>query len=95
MRKKQVNEAIIGDKYKLATDAYNIILMEKNIKKKDKTEYWVNIAYFSSPEHALKEIVRRDIKEAWAKDFETVVKEIARLDKMIDGLNGKPLPNLL
>jgi hypothetical protein len=95
MRKKQVTEAVIGDKYKLATDAYNIILMEKNIRERDKVEYWVNIAYFSSWEHALEEIVRRDIKEAWVKDLEYVVKEIARLDKMIQGLRGTPMPELL
>ena len=95
MRRKNITPEIsIGDKYKLSADSLNIILQEKSVTKKTGKEYWVNIAYFSSWENALEWVVDKDIREAWVKDLEYVVKEVARLEKMIEGLRSKPLPEL-
>jgi hypothetical protein len=93
------------NKYKLSSDPLNIILQEKRTvtgtgKKKPTVRkvgdvFWSNIAYFSTPENALKYVIQKEIKESWVDDLKELVKEVSKLEKMIDGLSFKSLPQIV
>jgi predicted transcriptional regulator len=57
--------------------------------------YWNNIAYFASPENALKYVIQKEIRENWVDDLKELVKEVSKLEKMIDGLSFKSLPQIV
>ena len=58
--------------------------------KTQKKHYWVNEAYFSNPKNALRYIVDHEIRATGFDKFETIVKKVNELYRLIDGL--KPLP---
>lgn len=103
MRSKK--EVEFMDKYKLSSDPLNIILQEKQIvtgggKRKPTVKqigdvYWNNVAYFSTPESALKYVIHKEIRESWVSDLKELVKKVSELEKMIDKLPFKVLPQIV
>ena len=82
-------------KYKITSDSMNIILQEKQHNKKRNFDYWESIAFFSTPKNALDYIIDKEIKESWVDDLKLIVKKIDKLEKSIDGLNNKHLPEIV
>lgn len=85
----------INNKYQLTSDSMNIILQEKAYNKIKKKHYWRNIGYFGTPYNALIFLIKHEIKGTGFTDLEKIVAKIDELHKLIDGLKGKPLPELL
>ncbi len=97
---------LIGDKYKLTSDKYNIILWEKKTitgtsrnphlrnPKNIGAIKWIERAYFSLPKDALEYFVNNEIKETGFKDFETVVEKQNELYALIQGLPDNIMPQL-
>ena len=93
MKRKEVE---VMNKYRLTADPMNIILQEKQTitgegKKKPTIRkvgdtYWKNIAFFSNPKEALKYIIEKEIRELWVEDLKELVKEVSKLEKMIDAI---------
>lgn len=81
----------IGTKFQIVSDALNVTVQERLYNKKQGVHYWSNIAYFSTPKHALKFIVDNEIMGAGLDDFVKVIEEIDKLYKLIEGLNTKHL----
>ena len=81
----------VGTKYQIVSDSMNVTVQERQYNKKQKTHYWENLAYFSSPKNALKFIMDNEIMGAGLDDFQQVIKQIDGLYQLIDGLSFKPL----
>lgn len=75
----------IGD-YKLESDTHNITLSEKRINKKTNTVYFKHIAYFATPQNALKYLVDLELRLDGFKDLETITKKQQELYTLIDSL---------
>jgi hypothetical protein len=83
---------IIGDKYKIISDKFAVILMEKKVVSgKPK---WKELYYFSNPQNALDALVDKEIMETGFKDFETVCKKQDELYKLIKSIDDDKLPQL-
>ena len=85
---------MIGEDYKITSDSLNVIINQRHVNTGAKRalaenigkEYWMQVAYFSSPKNALKFIVDNEILGTGLSDFETVVAKIDELKALIDGL---------
>ena len=85
----------IGD-YKLESDTYNITLSEKKIVKRGKNigkSYFTPMAYFATPQNALKYLVDLELRLDGFKDLETITKKQQELYTLIDSLRGLPKPH--
>ena len=74
----------IGVDFALGANSLNIILYEKHIGKKGKSEgkeIWQESAYFSTPHNALDYLVEHQIKKTELKDLKTIC-------LMIDEIKG-------
>ncbi len=77
---------LVGNKYKIETDALNVTLFQRgNIKTGGKV-YWRPIAFFSSFENALDRLVDLEVMETGLKDFLAVVKKQKELYQLIKSL---------
>jgi len=76
----------IGTKYKIESDSLNIYLKERHENKKTGEVYWRSIGYFATPQAALKSLVLLNVRESELKDLETVIKELNKIYRKIDGL---------
>jgi hypothetical protein len=77
---------LIGKKYKVESDAMNVILYEKEIAKKDGDIRWRPMAYFSSIKYALRYLVNLELKATGLKDLETVNKKQEEILALINSL---------
>jgi len=77
---------IVNNKYRITSDALNIILQVKGYRKETKEEYWKNEAYFSSYQSAFKYLVDSEIKATGLPDLKTVLDKIDELYQLINGL---------
>jgi hypothetical protein len=82
---------IIGTKFKIESEPMNIILSQK-IKRQsragEKYVAWKVIGYFATVENALHELVNLKVRESHLKDVRTIMAEIEKLHKMIEGVSG-------
>ena len=97
---------LIGDKYKITADKYNVTLWGKktitgtsknpSMRNQSKVgqEYWKEIYFFSTPKNALDKLVDLEVMETGFKDFETVCKKQDELYKLIQQLPDDLLPQL-
>lgn len=84
----------INDEYKLESDALNIILLKKYVKKKKDDSDLISydyrpIGYYSNVEMALKGMCKKEILGTGFTDFETIVAKVEELHKVIEGLKFK------
>ncbi len=79
----------IGD-YKLDSDTYNITLSEKRTNKKANTVYYKQIAYFATPQNALKYLVDLELRLDGFRDLETITKKQQELYTLIGSLKRLP-----
>jgi len=75
---------LLGRKYKIESDSLNVTLFQKQTSKKTGNVYWRSIAYFSSPQNALKYLANQTAMQTELKELETVVK---KLDEIYDLIN--------
>ena len=76
----------LGTNYKIESDALNVTVYQRQIKKKDGSEYWKAIGYFSRFQNAIKFIADLEINEAGMKDFGEVVKKQGEIYQLIEGM---------
>ncbi len=76
----------VGRKYKIESDALNIMVSLKKTTKKTKKEYWISIAYFSSVKNALKYMVDLEVNETGLKELKEVARKQEELYRLIEGL---------
>ncbi len=81
---------LIGDRYKVESNALNITLYQKGISKTNGNTYWRPIAYFATVENALVHLVDLEVAETGLKDFRTVVKRQKELYQLARGLGNSP-----
>lgn len=92
--KKKPGTLNLMGKYRLTSDAMNIILEEKFRNQKQQKYFWRTIAYFSTPQNALRFVVQKEIRETWVEDLQTVIKNTEKIYKTIDGLDAGCLPEV-
>ena len=80
---------LVGKKYKIESDSLSITLFEK-AKSKISVTTWRAIAFFSSPQNALKYLVNLEVMETGMKDLAAVVKKQDELFTLITKLEGLP-----
>ncbi len=74
---------LIGDKYKVESDALNVTLYKLVKVKKTGATNWKPIAYFSSLSNALDHLVDLEVMETGLKDFRAVVEKQKELHQLI------------
>lgn len=77
---------LIGNKYKLESDALNVTLYQKNTSKNTNGVYWRPIAYFSGLIAALEFLIKFEVMETGLKDLKTVVAKQKELLALINDL---------
>jgi hypothetical protein len=77
---------LIGKKYKVGSDAMNVILYEKEITKKNGDIRWRPMAYFSNIKYALRYLVNLELKTTGLKDLETVNRKQQEILALINNL---------
>jgi len=78
---------LIGNKYQVRADPLQYILEEKRINRKNNTEYWVAVGYFSTLQNALKHLVNLNVRATELKDLETVVERMEQIYKEIKAID--------
>ena len=85
---------LIGNRWKVESDAMNYILSEKHVSKKPGEgygkEYWLAIEFYAHVSSALKELVDMEVRGTGLTDFILVVDKIAELKKLINELELSP-----
>ena len=77
---------LIGKKYKVESDDFNVTLYEKNKSKNTGLIYWRPVAYFSNIKNALKFLVDKKVMETGLVELKTVIKKQEELYRLIKGL---------
>ena len=80
---------LIGNKFKVESDAMNVTLFEK-AKSKTATTTWRPIAYFSNFQTALNHLVDLEVMETGLKDLKTVVEKQNELYALVKQLKTIP-----
>ena len=80
----------IDNKYRVASDKYNIILQKRAVKKNGNEEY-DTIAYFYSFHELLKYFADMEIKSTGLKDLELITVKQDEIYKTISGINNVPV----
>jgi len=84
---------LIGTKWKIEANKYNILLYKKYAQIKGKNqgvEQWKVEGYFRTVAGALKFLVDSEVKETQLRDLKTVVAKQDELYKLIEGLKDLP-----
>lgn len=81
---------LLGERYKLESDSFNVSLYKRVEVKKTGGTRWKPIAYFSSPHNALRYLVGLELMETGMADLKTVVKKQEELYTLINSLRGMP-----
>ncbi len=85
----------IGHRFKVESDAMNIILSKKVTRtRKDTGEKYIDwevVGYFSTPKGLLHELVNQGIRDTQLKDLKTIVNKLDELHALIDNLNPQVL----
>jgi len=76
----------IGKNYKIESDAMNVTVYQRQVRKKDKSEYWKAISYFANVKNALKFIADLEVNETGMGDVKTVIKKQEEIYTLIDSL---------
>ena len=78
----------IGIRYKIESNAKNVILYEKVKCKRLSTgetyEDWREIGYYATVESALNGLIDQKVRDSELKDLEVVLKEISDLREMVE-----------
>ena len=85
---------LIGKDWKIESDPLDITLSQRIIRKSKNGTYhkvWRVEGYYSSVASALKGMVDQEVLGTGFSDFETVVKKIDELHKLIDGIATQPM----
>ncbi len=77
---------LIGKKYKVESDALNVILYEKEIAKKTGVLRWRPIAYCSSVKHVLRHFANLELKSTGLQELETISKKQEEILTLINSL---------
>jgi len=77
---------LIGDKYKIESDSFNVSLYKSVNVKKTRGIRWQPIAYFANVTNALDHLVDLEIMETGLKDFRVVVEKQEELYQLIRSL---------
>jgi len=77
---------LIGKKYKIESDTYNVTLYEKGVSKVRGNTYWRPIAYFATVKNALEYLINLEVNQTGLKDLKTVSKKIDELIGLVRGL---------
>ncbi len=81
---------IINKNYKIESDELNVTLFKRSTRgekaKNPGAECWTPIAFYSTPENALKGLIDLEIKGTGMIDLEKVVEKINELKADIRGL---------
>ena len=83
----------IGNKYKIESDSLNVTLYKKEKSRKTGDINWRAIAFFATPQNALKYLVDLEVNETELKDLVVVDKKQEELYELVNCLKG--LPELL
>ncbi len=87
---------LIGDKYKIGSDRFNIILFEKYQKETEEEEEdtgeevkdnWKPLGYFSSIQNTLHYLVDHEIRHTGLEDLRALDSKIGELYLLIMSLN--------
>ena len=77
----------IGNRYKIESNAKNVVLYEKIKRKRLKTgetyEDWREIGYYATIESAFNGLIDQKVRDSELKDLKVVLKEIADLREMV------------
>ena len=77
----------IGIRYKIESNAKNVILYEKVKRKRLSTgetyEDWREIGYYATIKNALNELINQKVRDTELKDLKIVLKEISDLREMV------------
>ena len=77
----------IGIRYKIESNAKNVILYEKVKRKRLSTggtyEDWREIGYYATVESALNGLIDQKVRDSELKDLKVVLKEISDLREMV------------
>ena len=77
---------LIGNNWKIETDAENVILLRRSVGKTGKRaglETWTPAFYLATLQNALKFLVDLEVKETHLTDLRTVIKKQEELYKLI------------
>jgi hypothetical protein len=86
---RTVMKMIINEKYKLDSDSLNVIIYyRQEAREVGKGGCWKPLAFFATPQNALKFLVNREIIGTGMEELKTIVKKIEELKKVIDNLKG-------
>lgn len=77
---------LIGKKYKVESDANNLILMIKTVSKKNNTESWRTIGYFYDFRELLKFMADNEIKGTGLPNLQIVSKTQDDIFQLINSL---------
>ena len=86
-----VKEWILDDKWKINTDSYNVILMEKKIPKEtaeNQEPYWTPEGYYPNFKMALERLIDKNCRNL--ESLEDVVKKIDEVKAMIKKIKEVP-----
>jgi len=81
---------LIGNRYRVESDALNITLYQKGISKTNGNTYWRPIAYFSTVENALVHLVDLELAGTGLVDLKTVTKKQTELYRLVSELGNSP-----
>lgn len=81
---------LVGDKYKIESDTYNVTLYKRVRVKKTGGIRWQPIAYFANLHNALRYLVDLEVMETGMADLKTVVKKQGELYTLVNSLKGMP-----
>ncbi|GAI61355.1 unnamed protein product [marine sediment metagenome] len=81
---------LIGSQYKIESDALNVIVFKKIKVKNPGRTPWRAIAFFATPQGALKYLADLKLKETALKDMATVIKKQEEIYTLISSLKGLP-----
>ena len=88
----------IGIRYKIESNAKNVILYEKVKRKRlitgETYEDWREMGYYATLEGALKELAEMKLRETELKDVKTIVCKQDEIYKLIDSIRINSLKPL-
>lgn len=67
---------LVGDKYKIESDSYNVILLRKAVSKKTGAVRWKQTNFFGSIKDALVFLVELEVRETDLTDLKTVSEKL-------------------
>lgn len=77
---------LVGKKYKVESDALNVIVYVKEIAKKTREIRWRPIAYFSSVKYALCYFANLELKSTELQDLETISRKQEEILAVVNSL---------